>query len=94
MTKITELINIETKLLSIKESHRFDISLNDNVRLERLLREIGEVTNIFFSLQVDYSTVCKDCDKLQSYHDKLMEENVDIDLTEAKDFLNTVKIND
>ena len=89
MKKLTvrQLIEFETKLLEIYENHRFELSFGDFIKLGKLMKEIGEITNLFFELQKDFYNEFQDKNKLELYHEKLQYDEIEYDTTEIEEFL-------
>jgi len=85
--KITELINIEEQLLKFDKSiNKFNLSFSDLLKFNDYKERIGKITDTFFKTQVEYANIIKNdndyASKLQNYHDKLMESDIDIDISE------------
>lgn len=90
--KIGELIDIETELLKFdKSTDKFNLSFSDLLKFNEYKEKIGKITDTFFRTQVDYANIIKDdnnyASKLQNYHDKLINSNIDIDVTDLNNIL-------
>lgn len=95
MVTIKILIDLEKKLLDIDNSDlKYSLELNDLLLLKKYLKSIGEITDLFFNLQVDYANTIKDeenyADLLISYREKLLKSNINFDITDAKNFINKI----
>lgn len=83
MIKLKDLMILERFLLEIETRFKFELKFEEVVELYTFLKEVGRVTNLFFILQEQYYGVFKDKEKLKEYHDRLLNENVN---------MNTVKM--
>lgn len=95
MVTIKILIDLEKKLLDIDNSDlKYSLELNDLLLLKKYLKSIGEITDLFFNLQVDYANAIKDeenyADLLISYREKLLKSNINFDITDVKEFINRI----
>lgn len=87
---ITEVMTVEKLLLEIDSRLKFELSLNDALKLYNYLKEIGGITNFFFYIQEEFSWKCQDKDKVKAYNSKLMSEKIDFDLSGAEGFIDHV----
>ena len=78
MITVSQLMIIERLLLEIETRFRFNLSFGMVSILYGFLREIGRITNLFFMLQEEYYNQYKDKDKLKEYHDKMLNDKVNI----------------
>jgi hypothetical protein len=83
MIKLKDLMILERFLLEIETRFKFELKFEEVVELYAFLKEVGRVTNLFFMLQEQYYDAFKDKEKLKEYHDRLLNENVN---------MNTVKM--
>ena len=95
MVTIKILIDLEKKLLDIDNSDlKYNLELNDLLLLKKYLKSIGEITDLFFNLQVDYANTIKDeenyAELLISYREKLLKNNINFDITDVKEFINRI----
>ena len=84
--KLKELMNIEERLLHIQMTHMFDMPFNDIVLLKNHLKEIGDITSIYFELveeycekdKVEQSDLSYDEKKniVQEYNDNILNSEV------------------
>jgi len=87
MTKVSELMTIERLLLEIENRFKFLLSF-ENVRLlYDYLKTVGKVTNLFFMLQEDYYNRFKDKEKLKEYHEKLLNDKVNLNVSKMIRFI-------
>lgn len=92
MAKIKELMNIEEILLKSDTYYRYEYSIDELVKSSKYLSEIGEITNLFFTVQLEYSqTVAKNNYELNDYKNRLMDGDIDIDISKYITFINTIK---
>lgn len=96
MTTIKKLMTIEEILLKADNDYRYSYTLDELIKSEKYIKEIGEITNLFFTVQIEYSKVCNAKDNeykqnLVNYHNKLISNQIDIDITKYIDFLTSMK---
>jgi hypothetical protein len=96
MTTIKKLMYIEEILLKADNDYRYSYTLDELIKSEKYIKEIGEITNLFFAIQIEYSKVCNAKDKeykqkLVDYHNKLIYSQIDIDTKKYIDFLKSMK---
>lgn len=96
MTTINELIKIEEILLKVESLYKFELTLNELIKITKYLKDIGFITDLYFSTQYQYSqTICNydiECnEKLVEYKKFLSECELDIDVSEYIDFINGIK---
>lgn len=84
---VNELMKLEKSLLMLYTNHKFDLSFNDYLKIMRMLKEIGKVTDSFFLLQQEYYKANGDKDKLQEYHDRLINDKIEYNVEEIEGFL-------
>ena len=89
MANINELIKIEGILLRIDEMCKFDLTLNDSIKLMVFLDEIGKITDKYFFLQEEYCKTHNE-EELKEYHGKLMSEDIDVNLDKYEEFIDMV----
>ena len=78
MITVGNLMILERFLLEIENRFKFDLKLGEAVELYQYLKEIGKITNLFFLLQQEYFRKYGDKEKLEEYHNRLMNDNVKI----------------
>ena len=87
---ITEVMTVEKLLLEIDSRLKFELSLNDALKLYNYLKEIGAITNFFFYIQDEFSRRYPDKDEVKAYNSKLMSEKIDFDLSGSEEFIDHV----
>lgn len=96
MVTVKEIMDVEKSLLELDSKYRYTYSFDELVRSERYIKEIGEITDIFFSVQNDYKHTLNNNDddfeqKLIAYNNKLLTDEINIDLAPYLDFINHIK---
>lgn len=89
-TYVTELMTVERLLLEIDSRFKFELTLNDSLRLYNYLKKVGNVTNFFFYIQDEFSRKYPDKEKVKDYNRKLMSEKIEFDLFEIEGFIDYV----
>ena len=90
MIKLEKLMAIECILLEMEYRLKFNMSLNDVNLLYTYLNDVGKVTNLFFTLQEEYYDKFKDEKKLEEYHNKLLNEDIDMDVHKIIKFIDWI----
>ena len=80
----------------INESDKkYTLSMNDLYKLKTYMDKVGEITNLYFEIQVEYLNLIKNKDNfeelMKEYNEKLYNSLVDIDLREIEFFIKTHK---
>lgn len=96
MTTIKRLTEIEKILLKADSEYRYTYTLNELIKSEQYMKEIGSITNLFFEVQFEYSRSLNPYDeekeeKLAKYHNFLTEGEIDVDDTKYIEFINSIK---
>lgn len=89
---IKDVINLENTLLEIEESYKFILDLNDMITLKGLIKEIGEITDLFFNLQIEYGEKYQDSKLLSEYKDKLSNNKFELNVKKYINFLTLVEL--
>lgn len=89
---IKDVIKIEKTLLEIEERYKFVLDFNDVVTLNKLIKEIGEITELFFNLQIEYGEKYQDSKLLSDYKDKLSKDKFELDEQKYINFLTLVEL--
>lgn len=89
---IKDVIKIEKTLLEIEERYKFVLDFNDVVTLNKLIKEIGEITELFFNLQIEYGEKYQDSKLLSEYKDKLSNNNFELNVKKYINFLTLVEL--
>lgn len=90
---VRNLMEVEKQLLMIENSDKkFDLNLNELLKLKKYEKQVGEITDLFFKSQVEYANKVIKHENyerlLTEYHDKLENGEIDFDLSEINDFIN------
>lgn len=85
-------MEVEKQLLMLNESDKkYTLSMNDLYKLKTYIDKVGEITNLYFEVQVEYLNLIKNKDNfeelMKEYNGKLYNSLVDIDLREIKKFI-------
>ena len=96
METMKSIMEVEKQLLTINDSDKkYTLSMNDLYKLKTYIDKVGEITNLYFEVQVDYLNLIKNKDNfeelMKEYNDKLYNSLVDIDLREIENFIKTHK---
>lgn len=80
------IMEAEKRLLMIDNSEKkFQFGMGELCKLKRYIREIGEITDLYFNSQIEYANLIKGKDnfgeKLKAYHERLLDSDVDYDLS-------------
>ena len=97
MTTVKEITIIEEILLRADANYRYLYTIDELIKSEKYLKDIGVMTNIFLSVQVEYSkTLDKNSEdynkKLTEYHNHLTNGLIDYDTTECRSFLDKLEL--
>lgn len=89
METMKSIMEVEKQLLMLNESDKkYTLSMNDLYKLKTYIDKVGEITNLYFEVQVEYLNLIKNKDNfeelMKEYNDKLYNSLVDIDLREIK----------
>lgn len=78
MIKLKDLMKIERILLEIDTFFKFELAFNDAWELHNYLVKVGKITSYAFLIQDEFNQKFNDTEKLKAYHDKLMENSVQL----------------
>lgn len=99
MTKLTELMKIEEKLLLFEQDNKFLIDFNNYLVLEKYIKKIGFITSKYFLLVNEYNkSELNDVEyeekkkKLTDYNEKLLNSEIDYDVDEVYEFMEKINI--
>lgn len=87
MITIKNLMSLERILLEINVKHKFELSFNSAYKLYKHLIEIGRVTNYSFQVQDEFSQIAKDKDEMKSFHEKIINDEVEYDWENTVSFI-------
>ena len=90
------MIKIEEKLLKLESKHKYEYTLDELIKSKKYLKEIGEITDLYFSVQYEYSQTLNPLDdnlndKLTSYQVFLSNGSIDIDVSKYTEFINQLE---
>ena len=94
MTTVDTLIDIEKILLSVDSANSFSYTLNELVKSEKYLKEIGDITSLYFKKQLEYGKTIYSGDyqeKLEEYRNFLKSDRLDIDIDKYIEFIKHIK---
>jgi len=91
MTTIKTLIAIEDILLNSNNDFRYEYSLDELLKSEKYIKEIGEITSLYFDVQFEYGNIVNDTEKIQAYADKLSNDKIDVDISTYISFIYSIK---
>lgn len=95
MATIKFLTDLEEILLKADAKYRYTYTLDELIKSEKYLKEIGYITNIFFTTQFEYSKTLPNDDeknkKLTDYHNFLVSGELDINVSDYVDFILKLK---
>ena len=89
---IKEITIAEEILLRADSKYRYQYTLDELIKSERYLKEIGTITNIFLSVQHEYSKTLVKTDegynkKITDYHNHLVNGKLTYNLSDCYIFL-------
>ena len=90
------MIKIEEQLLKLESKHKYEYTLDELIKSKKYLKEIGEITDLYFSVQYEYSQTLNPLDenlndKLTSYQVFLSNGSIDIDVSKYTEFINQLE---
>jgi hypothetical protein len=88
--KLNDLMALERLLLEIDVKHKFDLSFNEVYSLYTHLKNVGKITSYFFLIQDEFYKKYGDSDKLKEYHDRLMNDTIEIDYDDIVQFIEKI----
>lgn len=82
--------------MKLESKHKYEYTLDELIKSKKYLKEIGEITDLFFSVQYEYSQTLNPLDenlndKLTSYQVFLSNGNIDIDVSKYTEFINQLE---
>ena len=90
MITVKDLITLERFLLEINSRFKFQLKFAEIIELNKFIEEVGNITNLFFTLQEEHYRKFGDNDSLAEYHDKLMNDNVKINVSKMIEFVKDI----
>lgn len=96
MITIKTLMDIEEILLKADDDLRYTYSMDELIKSEKYIEELGKITNLFFSTQIEYAKLNDEKDeqykqKLVDYHNKLISDKLEIDITKYLQFIRQIE---
>ena len=90
------MIKIEEQLLKLETKHKYEYTLDELIKSKKYLKEIGEITDLYFSIQYEYSQTLNPFDeelneKLIKYQTFLSSGTIDIDTDKYTEFINQLE---
>ena len=90
------MIKIEEQLLKLESKHKYEYTLDELIKSKKYLKEIGEITDLYFSTQYEYSQTLNPLDeelneKLTSYQVFLSNGSIDIDVSKYTEFISQLE---
>ena len=90
MITVKDLITLERFLLEINSRFKFQLKFAEIIELNKFIEEVGNITNLFFTLQEEHYRKFGDNDSLAEYHDKLMNDKVKINVSKMIAFVKDI----
>ena len=95
MTNLNELVKIEELLLKYEEKEKFIIDFNEYIKLEKILDEIGYITDKYFSLLKEYNEKLDKQDLnldaqmriMNNFIEKSLNSEIDYNIDNVKEFI-------
>lgn len=92
--KLTEIFDLEEKLLYFEDKNKYNIPFNDYLLLDKILTDIGNITNRYFQLINSYNTMLIDEKKtyderrnlIEDYNKNALNDDIEINLNEINKF--------
>ena len=90
MITVKNLMTLERFLLEIENRFKFQLRFAEVIELYGFLKEVGKITNLFFMLQEQHAETYKDKEALKEYHDKLINDTVNLNTMKMVAFVKDV----
>jgi hypothetical protein len=89
---INDIIKVEKDLLQIQKEKKFQMNLSELITLTKYIKEVGEITSLYFNTLYDFSKTINNIKQLTDYKEKIdgCFLNEDIDLCVIKQFINKI----
>ena len=90
------MIKIEEQLLKLETKHKYEYTLDELIKSKKYLKEIGEITNLYFSTQYEYSQTLNPLDeelneKLIKYQTFLSSGTINVDVSKYTEFISQLE---
>ncbi len=78
--------------MKLESKHKYEYTLDELIKSKNYLKEIGEITDLYFSVQYEYSQTLNPLDenlneKLVNYQVFLSNGSIDIDTNKYTEFI-------
>ena len=78
--------------MKLESKHKYEYTLDELIKSKNYLKEIGEITDLYFSVQYEYSQTLNPLDenlneKLVNYQVFLSNGSIDIDTSKYTEFI-------
>ena len=90
MITIKTLIDLEEILLKADSAYKFNYTMDELIKSEVYLKEIGSITNIFFNTLFEYSKANSE-EKVTEYQNNLYNNAIDVDIAKYVKFIGDIK---
>jgi hypothetical protein len=90
MITVRNLMILERFLLEIESRFKFKLRFAEVIELYGFLKEVGKITNLFFLIQQQFQEKYADNEALKEYHDKLIDDEVNLDVSKMIAFVKDV----
>jgi len=82
--------------LKLESKHKYEYTLDELIKSKKYLKEIGEITDLYFSVQYEYSQTLNPLDenlndKLTSYQVFLSNGSIDINVNKYTEFISQLE---
>lgn len=82
--------------MKLESKYKYEYTLDELIKSKKYLKEIGEITDLYFSVQYEYSQTLNPLDenlndKLTSYQVFLSNGSIDIDVSKYTEFINQLE---
>ena len=82
--------------MKLESKHKYEYTLDELIKSKKYLKEIGEITDLYFSVQYEYSQTLNPLDenlndKLTNYQVFLSNGSIDIDVSKYTEFINQLE---
>lgn len=90
------MIKIEEQLLKLETKHKYEYTLDELIKSKKYLKEIGEITDLYFSTQYEYSQTLNPLDeelneKLIKYQTFLSSGTINVDVSKYTEFISQLE---
>ena len=90
--KVGYLMDLEKSYLFIKHGHQIEMTISEMVEVDKHLERVGKITEKYFEACKLYERLIRQIpnaeELLRAYSDKLLNEDIEIDISESEEYLN------